>query len=140
CSFLIFNILLLCKSKRVGGRSDGVQARTLSLVFILSCNFVGAQVAVALEETSLCSDHSADLNTATHMDQLRDELEMDPKLPAVLLMGGGEGMGPVKKTAKALGDALFNESMGHPIGQVVVICGRNKSLSSILIALYMLQW
>ncbi|KAF9588451.1 hypothetical protein IFM89_010210 [Coptis chinensis] len=68
-------------------------------------------------------------------DQLRDELEMDPKLPAVLLMGGGEGMGPVKKTAKALGDALFDESMGRPIGQVVVICGRNKSLSSILIAL-----
>ncbi|KAF9621603.1 hypothetical protein IFM89_023778, partial [Coptis chinensis] len=53
----------------------------------------------------------------------------------VLLMGGGEGMGPVKKTAKALGDALFDESMGRPIGQVVVICGRNKSLSSILIAL-----
>ncbi|KAF9590236.1 hypothetical protein IFM89_032014 [Coptis chinensis] len=51
------------------------------------------------------------------------------------LMGGGEGMGPVKKTAKALGDALFDESMG-PIGQVVVICGRNKSLLSILDALY----
>ncbi|KAF9601692.1 hypothetical protein IFM89_022112 [Coptis chinensis] len=73
-------------------------------------------------------------------DQLRDELEMDPKLPAVLLMGGGERMGPVKKTAKALGDALFDESIGRPIGQVVVICGRNKSLSSILITLYMLQW
>ncbi|KAF9603815.1 hypothetical protein IFM89_037949 [Coptis chinensis] len=42
----------------------------------------------------------------------RRELEMDPKLPAVTLMGGGEGMGPVKKTAKALGDALFDESMG----------------------------
>ncbi|KAF9615181.1 hypothetical protein IFM89_022283 [Coptis chinensis] len=70
-------------------------------------------------------------------DQLRDELEMDPKLPAVLLMGGGEGMGPVKKTAKALGDALFDESMGRSIGQVVVICGRNKSLSS---TLQSIQW
>ncbi|KAF9624932.1 hypothetical protein IFM89_015652 [Coptis chinensis] len=37
----------------------------------------------------------------------------------VLLMGGNEGMGPVKKTAKTLGDTLFDESMGHPIGQVV---------------------
>ncbi|KAJ0978031.1 hypothetical protein J5N97_013505 [Dioscorea zingiberensis] len=56
-------------------------------------------------------------------DDLRKELEMDPELPAVLLMGGGEGMGPVKKTAKALGEALFNEELGQPIGQIVIICG-----------------
>ncbi|KAF5199060.1 Processive diacylglycerol beta-glucosyltransferase [Thalictrum thalictroides] len=70
-------------------------------------------------------------------DELRDELELDPKLPAVLLMGGGEGMGPVKKTAKALGDALFDELLGHPIGQIVVICGRNKTLASTLESI---QW
>ncbi|KAL5729665.1 monogalactosyldiacylglycerol synthase [Ranunculus cassubicifolius] len=70
-------------------------------------------------------------------DELRDELQMDPKLPAVLLMGGGEGMGPVKKTAKALGDALFDESLGHPIGQIVIICGRNKTLASTLESI---QW
>ncbi|KAF9591209.1 hypothetical protein IFM89_002864 [Coptis chinensis] len=64
---------------------------------------------------------------------------MDPKLPAVLLMGGGEGMGPVKKTAKALGDALFDESMGRPIGQVVVICGQMKikELRPTILSLYM---
>ncbi|KAF6145466.1 hypothetical protein GIB67_032589 [Kingdonia uniflora] len=65
-------------------------------------------------------------------DDLRRELEIDPKLPAVLLMGGGEGMGPVKKTAKALGDSLYDEKLGSPIGQIVVICGRNKSLASTL--------
>ncbi|VFQ83421.1 unnamed protein product [Cuscuta campestris] len=65
-------------------------------------------------------------------DELRVELEMDPMLPAVLLMGGGEGMGPVKKTAKALGEALFDKTVGKPIGQVVVICGRNESLASTL--------
>ncbi|XP_057968827.1 monogalactosyldiacylglycerol synthase 2, chloroplastic-like isoform X2 [Malania oleifera] len=65
-------------------------------------------------------------------DDLRIELEMDPVLPAVLLMGGGEGMGPVAKTAKALGASLFDEELGKPIGQLVVICGRNKSLVSSL--------
>lgn len=65
-------------------------------------------------------------------DALRVELEMDPELPAVLLMGGGEGMGPVKKTAIALGDSLFDKQQNKPIGQLIIICGRNKSLASIL--------
>ncbi|XP_031484480.1 probable monogalactosyldiacylglycerol synthase 3, chloroplastic [Nymphaea colorata] len=65
-------------------------------------------------------------------DDLRVELEMDQQLPAVLLMGGGEGMGPVKKTAKALGEALYDESLGKPIGQIVIICGRNQVLASSL--------
>ncbi|KAE9601774.1 hypothetical protein Lal_00040793 [Lupinus albus] len=65
-------------------------------------------------------------------DQLREELEMDPDLPAVLLMGGGEGMGPVKKTAKALGEVLFDKETEKPIGQIVIICGRNKNLVSTL--------
>lgn len=53
-------------------------------------------------------------------------------MQAVLLMGGGEGMGPVKKTAKALGEALFDKEAEKPIGQLVIICGRNKSLVSTL--------
>jgi hypothetical protein len=65
-------------------------------------------------------------------DQLREELEMDPNLPAVLLMGGGEGMGPVKKTALALGESLFDKELGKPIGQLIIICGRNKTLVSTL--------
>ncbi|CAN4096565.1 unnamed protein product [Withania somnifera] len=65
-------------------------------------------------------------------DDLRVELEMDPMLAAVLLMGGGEGMGPVKKTAKALGEALFDKEMEKPIGQMVIICGRNEELVSTL--------
>lgn len=65
-------------------------------------------------------------------DELRKELEMDSQLPAVLLMGGGEGMGPVKKIALALGASLYNEELGRPIGQMIVICGRNKPLVSTL--------
>lgn len=57
---------------------------------------------------------------------------MDPELPAVLLMGGGEGMGPVKKTARALGEALFDKTLEKPIGQLVIICGRNESLATTL--------
>ncbi|KAK8543246.1 hypothetical protein V6N13_136225 [Hibiscus sabdariffa] len=65
-------------------------------------------------------------------DDLRKDLEMDPDLPAVLLMGGGEGMGPVKETAKALGKSLYDKVQNKPIGQLIVICGRNKSLATTL--------
>ncbi|XP_009416857.2 probable monogalactosyldiacylglycerol synthase 3, chloroplastic [Musa acuminata AAA Group] len=70
-------------------------------------------------------------------EDLRKELEMDPNLPAVLLMGGGEGMGPVKKTARALGESLFDKELSKPIGQLVVVCGRNQTLSS---TLQTIQW
>ncbi|XP_072990549.1 monogalactosyldiacylglycerol synthase, chloroplastic [Typha latifolia] len=63
-------------------------------------------------------------------DELRRELCMDEDLPAVLLMGGGEGMGPIEATARALGDSLYDESLGEPIGQILVICGRNKKLAN----------
>ncbi|XP_022951759.1 monogalactosyldiacylglycerol synthase, chloroplastic [Cucurbita moschata] len=67
--------------------------------------------------------------------ELRKELGMDENLPAVLLMGGGEGMGPIEATAKALSNALFEENHGEPIGQVLVICGRNKKLAARLLAI-----
>lgn len=52
-------------------------------------------------------------------------------------MGGGEGMGPVKKTAEALEEALFDKEHGRPIGQMVVICGRNEALAA---SLRELEW
>ncbi|KAK7311037.1 hypothetical protein RJT34_08908 [Clitoria ternatea] len=63
-------------------------------------------------------------------DELRRELGMDEDLPAVLLMGGGEGMGPIEATARALGDSLYDENLGAPVGQILVICGRNKKLAN----------
>lgn len=65
-------------------------------------------------------------------DNLRLELKMDPTLPAVLLMGGGEGMGPVKETAMALGESLLDKETRKPIGQLIIICGRNRTLASTL--------
>ncbi|XP_076901305.1 monogalactosyldiacylglycerol synthase, chloroplastic-like isoform X2 [Bidens hawaiensis] len=66
--------------------------------------------------------------------ELRKELGMDEDLPTVLLMGGGEGMGPIEATAKALGNALYDENLGEPIGQILVICGRNKNLVNKLLS------
>ncbi|XP_028760774.1 monogalactosyldiacylglycerol synthase 2, chloroplastic [Neltuma alba] len=70
-------------------------------------------------------------------DQVREEFGMDLSLPAVLLMGGGEGMGPVKETALALGESLYDEEADKPIGQLIIICGRNKTLAS---SLQSLEW
>ncbi|KAK2993995.1 hypothetical protein RJ640_005867 [Escallonia rubra] len=68
-------------------------------------------------------------------DELRRELGMVEDLPAVLLMGGGEGMGPIEATARALGDALYDENLGEATGQVLVICGRNKKLANVLLSI-----
>ncbi|KAM3293615.1 hypothetical protein ACQJBY_036890 [Aegilops geniculata] len=68
-------------------------------------------------------------------DELRKELGLHPELPAVLLMGGGEGMGPVEETAKALGHELYDHRRRRPVGQVVIVCGRNQALRSTLMSL-----
>lgn len=57
---------------------------------------------------------------------------MHPTLPAVILIGGGEGMGPVEATARALADVLGGTNGTSPLGQLIIICGRNKKLQSIL--------
>ena len=53
-------------------------------------------------------------------------------LPTVLVMGGGEGMGPVEEIVEALTAALSDQA-----GQVVVACGRNAALQRRLAAV---QW
>lgn len=62
--------------------------------------------------------------------ELRAELGMDPDLPAVLLVGGGEGFGRVAVIARAIGRRL--RSQGKPLGQIVIVCGRNKRLQNTL--------
>ncbi|GBG79232.1 hypothetical protein CBR_g29284 [Chara braunii] len=64
---------------------------------------------------------------------LRQELGMDLDLKAVLLVGGGEGMGPVEATARALAQELAAlEENGRPRGQLIIVCGRNRSLATSL--------
>ncbi|RAL48253.1 hypothetical protein DM860_005677 [Cuscuta australis] len=68
-------------------------------------------------------------------DELRDELGMNVELPAVLLIGGGEGMGPIEATARALDKALYNAKLGEPMGQLLIVCGRNKRLTDKLLSI-----
>lgn len=63
---------------------------------------------------------------------LRAELGMTPGLPAVLLIGGGEGIGPVEEIAAECNASLRRG--GKPAGQIVVVCGRNKTLQDRLAA------
>lgn len=58
--------------------------------------------------------------------ELRAELGMAAHLPAALLLGGGEGIGPVGKIAASLNRRLSGS--GTPAGQIVVVCGRNRKL------------
>lgn len=63
---------------------------------------------------------------------LRAALGMAADLPAVLLIGGGEGIGPVEQIAGELGKVL--SVGGSAQGQMVIICGRNQDLEQRLTA------
>jgi len=62
--------------------------------------------------------------------ELRRQLDMEPKLPAALIVSGGEGMGPVAEIAEAVAARLADRPDGAPGGQLVVICGRNDRLKA----------
>ncbi|MDR1431947.1 MAG: hypothetical protein LBI99_07485 [Propionibacteriaceae bacterium] len=72
----------------------------------------------------------ADRFAASQIDRQawRAEQHWDENLPAALLIGGGDGMGPLKRVAKAINDARL------PL-QLAVICGRNEELKASLEAL-----
>lgn len=54
-------------------------------------------------------------------DAWRREMGWRTDLPVILVVGGGDGMGGVKRMAKALNDSSLKASL-------VVICGRNEAL------------
>ena len=56
--------------------------------------------------------------------RIRQKLKIQRKVHTVLIVGGGDGMGPVEETCVAL-DNRFRPGEG----QIVVICGRNKALA-----------
>ena len=63
--------------------------------------------------------------------ELRAALGMAQDEPAVLLIGGGEGIGPVEEIARRCNRALGEGGAG----QIVVVCGRNKAMQERLAAL-----
>ncbi len=56
---------------------------------------------------------------------LRRKLNWSVEKPVVLLVGGGEGMGPLAKTARAIDES------GLDLG-LVIVCGRNERLKATL--------
>lgn len=53
----------------------------------------------------------------------RAELGWHQHLPTIMVIGGGEGMGPLYKTARAINDANLD-------CQIVIVSGRNKTLKT----------
>jgi 1,2-diacylglycerol 3-beta-galactosyltransferase len=53
---------------------------------------------------------------------LKKRLGLDPKKPCIILMAGGEGMGPLEKTVNAVSQQIGARA------QLVVVCGRNAAL------------
>lgn len=54
---------------------------------------------------------------------VRQELGWDLDKPVILLVGGGEGMGPLEKVARTIDAANFP-------AQMVIVCGRNQKILS----------
>lgn len=53
---------------------------------------------------------------------LKKRLGLDPKKPCIILMAGGEGMGPLEQTVNAVAKQIGAQA------QLVVVCGRNAAL------------
>lgn len=67
-------------------------------------------------------------------DALRHELGIAPDLPAILLVSGAEGTGPLGEIAETLARRLSGAGPNTgPLGQLVVICGRNQRLLARLV-------
>jgi len=70
-------------------------------------------------------------SSASQKDTLRSELGLDEDLPAVLVVGGGDGMGGIVDIASALAKKL-GESSDTPAYQMVVVCGSNEEAKNTL--------
>lgn len=58
---------------------------------------------------------------------LREQLGMAHDIPTVLLVGGGDGVGGLLSIANAIAEKIYQD-VGAAAGQLVVVCGKNKSL------------
>ncbi|MBN8941947.1 MAG: hypothetical protein J0H01_20735 [Rhizobiales bacterium] len=61
--------------------------------------------------------------------EARRAFGLDPALPAVLVMGGGGGIGPIEAIVDAMAETLAG-SGGAPPAQIVVIAGKNARLQA----------
>ncbi len=67
---------------------------------------------------------------AAERGDTRSAFGLDPELPAVLVMGGGGGIGPMEAIVSATASALAEASPGKPAAQIVVVCASNAKLKA----------
>jgi len=60
-------------------------------------------------------------NEPVDIPKVKEKMRLDPKIPTILIMGGGQGLGPIKDIIKSLGK-VKNDF------QAIVITGTNKKL------------
>lgn len=60
-------------------------------------------------------------NEQLDSDKLFQKFKLNPKITTLLIMGGGQGLGPIKTIIKSL------EKVKNPL-QLIVVCGTNKKL------------
>lgn len=70
-------------------------------------------------------------NSPREKEALRAQLGMRPQIPAVLVVGGGDGVGGLKAIVECLAQSLV-EHIGGDHVQLIVICGKNRVLRSYL--------
>ena len=63
------------------------------------------------------------IDSMTTREEARQEFDFDPDLPAVMMVAGGDGLGTIFKTVKALDSQKLK-------AQIIVIAGRNKDLKA----------
>lgn len=83
----------------------------------------GIELGVPEENIKVCGQPVAEKFSHLRTDKmvLRQELGWDDKSPTVLLVGGGEGMGPLEETALAINRSGLDLSL-------VIVAGRNQKL------------
>eukprot|EP00612_Vaucheria_litorea_P006265 CAMPEP_0171482632 /NCGR_PEP_ID=MMETSP0946-20130122/7615_1 /TAXON_ID=109269 /ORGANISM="Vaucheria litorea, Strain CCMP2940" /LENGTH=471 /DNA_ID=CAMNT_0012014749 /DNA_START=122 /DNA_END=1533 /DNA_ORIENTATION=+ len=72
-------------------------------------------------------------------DQLRKELNMKINAPAVMVVGGGDGVGGLRNIAIGIIERLSDAAIeGHHM-QIIVVCGKNAALREELMAMKVYQ-
>ena len=77
------------------------------------------------------SGSATETATDSNREELRTALGLDLKLPAVLVVGGGDGMGGIVDIAKSLGEKL-GAGKDLPAYQMIVVCGNNQAAKQAL--------
>jgi 1,2-diacylglycerol 3-beta-galactosyltransferase len=85
----------------------------------------GIEFGIPLEKLKVIGLPVADkfCQNGGEANEIRKKFGWPLDLPIILLIGGGDGMGPLEKTAHAINEAGFNAAL-------IIVTGRNRHLKS----------